>query len=106
MTDAERELMMAANTVLLSGKRQVEGERARLQAAVEALTGDLAPALRLLRERAADLLAGRGDLLALRAALMAYVQTVATTVRAETPFLPSRGVVRTSAAVTAGLLED
>jgi hypothetical protein len=106
MTDAERELMMAANTVLLSGKRPVEGERARLQAAVEALTGDLTPALRLLRERAADLLAGRGDLPTLRAALMAYVQTVTKIERAETPFLPSRGVARTSAAVTAGLLED
>lgn len=106
MTDAERELMMAANTVLLSGKRQVEGERARLQAAVEALTGDLAPALRLLCERAADLLAGRGDLPGLRTALMAYVQTVTETVRAETPFRPSRAVVRTSAAVIAGLLED
>ncbi|MBP2303306.1 hypothetical protein [Azospirillum picis] len=106
MTDSERELMMAVNAVLLSGKRQVELERARLQAAVDALTGEGPATLRVLRERAVDLLAGRGDLAALRVALLAYAQSVTETIRSQTAFRPSRTVVPTSAAVIAGLIED
>ena len=95
-----RELMMAANAVCLDG-RVTESERARLQAAVDAVDGAVGETpLRRLRDRAAAVLSGAGVVAELRAALLAYSAAAGAVARAEEDW-GRAGAITTSAAVAA-----
>lgn len=104
-------LMMAANHWLLTtpGRRGTEGER--LRAAVEELrgAGELPPALRLLRDRAAEAQGGglAGEA-ALRAALLGYCAAARAEGARErgTRFVPAPSCAASHAARSAEALTD